>query len=215
MKIGILGSGEVGQALGTGFVAAGHTVRIGSRDPSRASLADWVASVGGSGSTGTFADAASFGEVVVVATLGTAIEEAVRTAGVDRFEGKVVIDVSNPLKRGPDGAPALARGFTTSNGEELQKVLPRARVVKAFNTVGHSLFYRPILPGGPPDMYLCGNDAAAKESVTRLLHEFGWPSVIDIGGIEGARELEALCILWVKTALRLQNFDIAFKVLRK
>jgi 8-hydroxy-5-deazaflavin:NADPH oxidoreductase len=215
MKVGILGSGDVGRALGTGFVAAGHHVKIGSRESGHPRLVAWAETTGGSGSAGTLAEAAAYGEVVVVATLGVAVEEAVRAAGIDRFDGKVVIDVTNPLAFTPQGGPSLARGFTTSNGEELQRALPKARVVKAFNIVGNALFYRPVLPGGPPDMFICGNDAEAKETVTGILHEFGWPSVIDLGGIESSRELESVCILWVKSALALQNFEIALKMLRK
>ena len=215
MKVGILGSGDVGCSLAKGFVASGHTVKIGTRKAAPPKVAEWVETSGGSGSVGTFADAAQFGEVVVLATRGIAVEEAIDVAGVEQFEGKVVIDVTNPLAFSQGGSVSLARGFTTSNGEEVQRRLPRARVVKAFNIVGNSLFYRPALPGGPPDMYVCGNDAAAKGTVTEILHDFGWPSVIDIGGIEGSRELESLCILWVKTGVALQNFEIAYKVLRK
>jgi 8-hydroxy-5-deazaflavin:NADPH oxidoreductase len=215
MKVGILGSGDVGRSLAKGFVAAGHSVKIGSRSGRSAPVAEWVETSGGSGSAGTLAEAAKFGDLVVLATLGVAVGEAITAAGVEHFERKVVIDVTNPLAFSAGGSVALARGFTTSNGEEVQRLLPEARVVKAFNIVGNSLFYRPALPGGPPDMYLCGNDAAAKGIVTEILHDFGWPSVIDIGGIEGSRELESLCILWVKTAVQLQNFEIAYRVLRK
>ncbi len=215
MKVGILGSGDVARSLGTGFVASGHHVMLGSREPGNPKIEEWARGTGGAGSGGTFTEAAKFGEVVVVATLGVASSDVVRLAGPDYFTGKVVIDATNPLQFDGSGPPRLAIGFSTSAGEELQKLLPRARVVKAFNIVGNAHFYRPTFPGGPPDMIICGNDASAKETVTHLLHEFGWPNVIDIGGIEGARELETLCILWVKTALKLQSFDIAFKVLRK
>jgi 8-hydroxy-5-deazaflavin:NADPH oxidoreductase len=215
MKVGILGSGDVAKALGTGFVASGHRVLLGSRTAGNAKIAEWVKTTGGSGSGGTFEDAAKFGEVVVVATHGVATPEAVTAAGPDHLAGKVVIDVTNPLNFEGRGPPSLAIGFNTSAGEELQKLVPKARVVKAFNIIGNAHFYRPTFPGGPPDMFICGNDAAAKRTATEILHEFGWPSVIDIGGIEGSRELEALCILWVKSALQLQSFDIGFKLLRK
>jgi predicted dinucleotide-binding enzyme len=215
MKVGILGSGDVGRALATGFVAAGHTVTIGAREREHPKLVEWAATTGGPGHAGTFGDAAKFGELLVVATLGVAAPEAVRRAGPALFEGKVVIDVTNPLEFTPSGAPALARLSHPSNGEMLQALLPKARVVKAFNIVGNQMFYRPSLPGGPPDMLIAGNDAAAKQTVTGVLHEFGWPSVIDLGGIEGARELESLCIAWVKSAFQLHDFDIAFKLLRK
>jgi 8-hydroxy-5-deazaflavin:NADPH oxidoreductase len=215
MKVGILGSGDVARALGTGFVASGHHAMLGSRAAGNPKIAEWVKTTGGNGSGGTFADAAKFGEIVVVAALGAATPDVIAAAGPDLLAGKVVIDVTNPLKFEGQGPPALALGFNTSAGEELQKLVPRARVVKAFNIIGNAHFYRPTFPGGPPDMFICGNDEAAKRTVTEILHEFGWPSVIDTGGIEGARELESLCILWVKSAFKLQSFDIGFKLLRK
>jgi 8-hydroxy-5-deazaflavin:NADPH oxidoreductase len=134
---------------------------------------------------------------------------------VSHFDGKVVIDATNPIAPGDDGVPRLVHPGGRSNGEVNQALLPKARVVKAFNIVGNAHMFHPTFPGGPPDMYICGNDAAAKKTVEGLLEEFGWPSVIDIGGIDGARELESLCILWVKSALRLGSWDIAFKLLRK
>lgn len=215
MKVGILGSGDVARSLGTGFLATGHEVLLGTRQPERADLVAWLKKTGGKSSLGSFSDAASFGPVVVLGTLGVATADAIRQAGVTHFDGKLVIDATNPLEFRADGPPRLAIGHTTSNGEEIQKVLPKAHVVKAFNIIGNQHFFRPTFPGGPPDMFICGNDATSKETVEQFLHEFGWPTVIDLGGIESARELESLCILWVKTALKLGNWDIAFKVLRK
>ena len=215
MKVGILGSGDVARALGTGFVTLGHQVRLGSRAAGNPKAVEWAKGTKGKGSTGTFADAAGFGEVLVLATMGLATPEAIRLAGEANFDGKVVIDATNPIAPSGQGPPTLAVGGTTSAGEENQKQLPKAHVVKAFNIVNNSLFFRPQLPGGPPDMFLCGNDSAAKKKVEKILHDFGWPSVLDIGGIEGSRELESLCILWVKSALGLGNFGIAFKLLGK
>ncbi len=215
MKVGILGSGDVATSLGTGFVSLGHEVRLGSRSPNQPKAVAWAQTTQGKGSTGTFADAAKFGEVVVLATLGVATQDAIRLAGPSHFDGKVVIDATNPLLFSAQGPPGLALGHTTSAGEENQKALPNARVVKAFNIVGNAHFFRPTFPNGPPDMYLCGNDAAAKKQVEKILHDLGWSSVIDIGGIEGSRELESLCILWVKSAMALGTWDIAFRLLRK
>jgi 8-hydroxy-5-deazaflavin:NADPH oxidoreductase len=215
MKVGILGSGEVAQTLGSAFLATGHEVRLGTRHPARPELAAWKLRAGKKGSIGSFAEAATFGSLVVLATHGLSTIDALRAAGVARFDGKVVIDATNPLTAEGEGAPRLAIGFTTSNGEEVQTALPKAHVVKAFNIIGNPHMFRPNFPGGPPDMYICGNDEAAKRTVEGILHDFGWPSVIDLGGIDASRELESLCILWVKTALRLGNWNIAFKVLRK
>jgi predicted dinucleotide-binding enzyme len=214
MRIGILGTGNVARSLATGFAKTGHTVRLGGRESSKAELADWLRTAGPSTSAGTFAEAAEFGELLVLATKGTVWEEVVTRAGPARFDGKVVIDVTNPLEMHEQGMPTLSVGHRSSAGELLQAKLPKAKVVKAFNIVGNELFFQPKLPGGPPTMILAGNDAGAKATVRGLLMTFGWPEAIDIGGIEGSRELESLCILWVKCAFSLQNFGVAFKLLQ-
>lgn len=214
MKIGILGTGDVGQALGRGFAALGHDVKMGTRDPKSEKIAAWVAKAGARASSGTFAEAAAFGDVLVIATLWSGTENALRLAGPERFANKVVIDATNPLVFEPGLPPALALGHTDSGGEQVQRWLPGARVVKCFNIAGHAHMVQPRFPGGPPDMFICGNDQAAKTTVTRILKDFGWPAT-DIGGIEGARELEPLCILWVKIAMRTGGWNHAFKLLRK
>jgi predicted dinucleotide-binding enzyme len=210
MKVGVLGSGDVGKTLGAGFAGLGHEVKIGSRDPGK--LTDWVEKTGPKASAGTFAEAAAFGEVVVLSTLWTGTEHAIQLADVKNFGGKVVIDTINPLAF--DGGPHLAIGHTDSAGEQVQRWLPGARVVKAFNIVGYAHMVHPDFPGGPPDMFICGNDDGAKQTVTGILKDFGWPA-IDIGGIEGARLLEPLCILWVGYGIRTGTWNHAFKLLRK
>ncbi len=214
MKIGIVGSGDVGQSLASGFVKSGHATRIGSRDARNPKLTAWQNRTGSPGSIGTFSDAAEFGEVVVLATLGVATEQAIQLANPKNFSGKVVIDVTNPLVFHENAPPTLAVGFTDSQGERVQRWLPDAKVVKAFNTVGNAHFFKPRFPNGPPDMFICGDDSSAKETVAGLLGELGWPS-IDVGGIEASRELEPMCILWVLSALRLGTWNLAFKLLRK
>ncbi len=214
MKVGILGTGDVGQALGTGFISRGHSVRIGGRDPRNEKALAWASKHGSEASTGSFSDAAGFGEIVVLATLWTGTENAIRLAGATNCSGKVLIDVTNPLLYSPNELPRLALGHTDSGGEQVQRWLPDARVVKAFNTVGHAHMVDPAFPGGPPDMFLCGNDAGAKATVTGICTSFGWPA-IDIGGIEGARLLEPLCILWVAYGVRTGGWNHAFKLLRK
>ncbi len=213
MKIGILGTGDVGRALGTGFVRLGHEVKMGSRDPNNEKVKAWVVKAGSRASAGTFADAARFADVAVVATLGTGTESALRLAGPDNFAGKVVIDATNPLDFS-SGAPKISVGHSDSRGEQVQRWLSNARVVKAFNIVGHAHMVQPKFPGGPPDMFICGNDAEAKRTVTELLTAFGW-NTIDIGGIEGSRLLEPLCLLWVAYGVRSKSWDHAFKLLRK
>jgi predicted dinucleotide-binding enzyme len=214
MKVGVLGSGDVAKTLSNAFAASGHTVRLGTRSPSRPELVAWSGEHGGKVALGSFRDVAAFGELLVLATKGTAVPEVVALAGPTNFAGKVLIDVTNPLVMSERAPPSLAVGPAGSAGEHLQGLLPHAKVVKAFNIVGNSLMFHPKLPGGPPDMFIAGNDAAAKRTVAQILGEFGWPAPVDIGGIEGARELEALCILWVKSAMAVQNFQVAFKLLR-
>lgn len=214
MRIGILGSGDVGRALGTGFGTTGHDVKIGTRHPTEPKLLEWQRTAGARASLGSFSEAAAFGELVVVATLGTATVEALQIAGKDHFRGKVVIDTTNPLTFSSDGPPTLFVGRTDSLGEQVQRALPDAHVVKAFNTVGNAHFFRPKFPGGPPDMLIAGNDAGAKRTVTGILTEFGW-GVVDIGGIDGARALEPICLAWVRSAMALGSWDLAFKLLRK
>lgn len=213
MRIGILGSGDVGRALGSAFAACGHEVKIGSRDANNPKITEWAGRAGAHASGGTFADAARFGEVIVIATLWTGTENALRLAGPENFAGKVVIDATNPLDF-TTTPPRLAVGHTDSAGEQVQRWLTTARVVKAFNIVGNAHMFRPDFPGGPPDMFIAGNDAAAKHVVSQILNEFGW-EVMDLGGIENSRYLEPLAMVWVTYGFRARSWNHAFKLLRK
>lgn len=214
MRVGVLGSGSVGQAFGSALIRLGHPAKLGSRTPKSPALTAWVSRIGASASAGTFAEAAAFGEVIALATFGMATGEAIDLAEASNFDGKVVIDITNPLVHAEGGAPTLGVGFTDSLGEQNQRRLPGARVVKAFNSVGAPHFFHPQLPGGPPTMFLCGNNAEAKATVSGLISDFGW-TPLDVGGIEMSRVLEPLCILWVAAAMKLGSWDIAFRVLRK
>lgn len=214
MHIGILGTGDVAQSLGKGFVTLGHEVKMGSRSATNEKAVGWAKASGAKASVGTFEDAAKFGEVVLLCTLGSANESVIGLAKPDSFSGKVVIDTTNPLDFSGGMPPRLAISGRDSGGEQVQRLLPGARVVKAFNTVGNAHMFRPIFPGGPPDMFIAGNDDAAKKAVTEILSAFGWHT-IDIGGIEGARYLEAMCLVWVLSALAGKNWNLAFKMLRK
>ncbi len=158
MKVGILGSGDVARSLAKGFLATGHGVRLGSRSGQKEELAQWISAEKLSVSQGTFGATAEWGEMVVVATHGMTTELVVRSAGVDHFAGKVVIDVTNPLLMRPDGPPTLGISGGDSAGEQLQRILPDAHVVKAFNIIGDTSFFRPDFPDGPPDMFICGNE---------------------------------------------------------
>jgi predicted dinucleotide-binding enzyme len=213
MKIGILGTGEVGRAIGRGFVTLGHEVRMGSRTATNEEALAWAKEAGPRASAGTFTDAAEFGEFIVLATLGAANESALRMAGPEKLRGKVVIDTTNPLDFS-GGMPKLAIAGHDSGGEQVQRLLPGAHVVKAFNTVGNTHMFRPSFPGGPPDMFFCGNDEDAKKKVSAILHDFGW-EVVDLGGIDASRYLEAMCMAWVLHGLRTNSWNHAFKLLRK
>lgn len=214
MKIGILGTGDVGQALGIGFAKLGHEVKMGSRDPNQEKVKAWVNKAGAKASAGTFAEAAAFGELAVLCTIWTGAENAIRLAGPDNLASKVVIDTTNPLDFSGGIPPKLAVGHTDSAGEQVQRWLPNSRVVKAFNIVGNAHMFKPEFPGGPPDMFICGNDDQAKATVTDVLKTFGW-SVIDIGGIECARYLEPLAMVWIRHFFQANSVNHAFKLLRK
>ncbi len=197
MKVAILGTGEVGKSLAAGFKKHGHEVKLGHRDPKE-----------------PYADAAKFCEIAVLATPWSGTQNAITLADPKNLAGKVVIDVTNPLKFEEGKPPALAVGGDDSGGEQVQRWLPQSKVVKAFNTVGHTLMVNPQLPGGPPDMFIAGNDAGAKQTVTQICKQFGWP-VVDIGGIEGSRLLEPLAMLWVVVGFRLNRWEQAWKLLHK
>jgi predicted dinucleotide-binding enzyme len=217
MNIGILGTGDVGRVLGAGFAKHGHQVRIGTRDPAAEKVRDWVTQIGQGVSAGTFADAAVFGEVIVLAIGWSNVETVIRTANPVNFGGKVVLDVTNPLRfDAPGQPPVLAVGHTDSAGEQVQRWLPGARVVKGFNIVGNAHFVDPDFPEGKPDMFICGNDAGAKQAADGLIQELGWPPVIDLGDITKSRYLEPMAMVWITHLFNTGfNFNHAFKLLRK
>lgn len=214
MRVGIIGSGDVGQKLGDSFIELGHHVKIGTRDAQK--LAAWVGRHGKSGRAAvrSFADAAKFGDIVIIATSWSGTASAIEMAeGQKNTAGKVVIDVTNPLDFSAM-PPRLAIGHTDSAGETVQRMLPGAKVVKAFNIVGNPHMFRPSFACGPPTMFICGNDEGAKKMVTDILTAFGWESV-DIGGIEGSRLLEPLAMLWITYYFRTNTGNHVFKLLRK
>lgn len=214
MKIGVLGSGEVGQRLGLGFARRGHDVMIASRSPEAEKLKGWSEAAGRRGRTGTFAQAAAHGDVVVLAVLGTAVDRVIDSVGPANFAGKVVIDVTNPLDFSKGMPPGLFVGTTDSLGERVQRKLPKAKVVKCLNIVPNSLMVDPKLPGERAEAILCGDDAKAKTDVAAILRDFGWAGTIDVGGIEAARWMEAMTALWVRVGVALNRWDHCFQVAR-
>jgi 8-hydroxy-5-deazaflavin:NADPH oxidoreductase len=212
-RVGVLGTGKVGEVLANGLLQHGHEVMRGSRDPAK--LAGWRAGAGPKAFIGTFAEAAGFGPIVVLAVKGVAAEAVVDLAGAANLAGKVVIDTTNPIAEGPPTNGVL-RYFTSledSLMERLQRRVPLARFVKAFSCVGNTLMVNPQLPGGPPSMFICGNDDDAKTEVKRILVQFGW-DIEDLGKVEAARAIEPLCILWCLPGFLENRWTHAYKVLR-
>jgi 8-hydroxy-5-deazaflavin:NADPH oxidoreductase len=214
MRVGILGSGDVGRALGTAFAEHGHQVTLGTRTVDKPELLAWKQATGRGATIGSFAEAARSGEVLVLCCLGTAVDSVIDLAGPAHFDGKLLIDATNALDLSRGMPPGLFVGLTDSLGERVQRKLPKARVVKCFNIVPNPVMAHPQLAGGTADMIIAGNDAAAKSQVTDVLRSFGWSGAIDIGGIEGARWLEALVPLWVRVAAAVGSYQVAFKVVR-
>lgn len=213
MKIGVLGSGDVGRVLGAGLAHRGHEVKLGTREPKSEKIKAWLGQAGSKASAGTFQEAAEFAELAILATAWSGTENAIRLAGPPNLKGKIVIDATNPLAMSPSGL-VLAVAGNDSAGERVQKWLPGAKVVKAFNTVGNAHMVDPQFPGGPPDMFIAGNDEGAKGQVGEIAASLGWP-VIDLGGIEAARYLEPLAMVWITHVMRMKNSGYAFKLLRK
>jgi len=210
-KVGIIGSGTVAQALAAGFLKNGWEVMLGTRDPGK--LADWKAKTGAR--IGSFHEAARFGRIAVLAVKGVAAEQAIRQAGVDALGGKTILDACNPIAEAPPQNGVL-RYFTGPNEslmERLQKLAPKARFVKAFSCIGSALMVEPDLPGGKPTMFICGNDAAAKKEASAVIEKFGFDAA-DMGGVEAARAIEPLAMLWCIPGLRENRWTHAFKLLK-
>jgi predicted dinucleotide-binding enzyme len=203
MRIGILGSGVVGQALAGGWSRHGHEVRIGTREPDRPELAEFA--------TGTPTEVTGWAEIVALAVLGSAAVQVVGDVA-EPLRDKVLIDTTNPLDFS-SGAPRLFVGTDDSLGERVARAAPQAKVVKAYNTVGNTLMVDPALPGGPPSMFLAGDDEAAKSAVRGLLEDTGW-DVVDLGGISASRWLEGMALAWVAYGIRSGGWNHAFKLLR-
>jgi 8-hydroxy-5-deazaflavin:NADPH oxidoreductase len=213
VKVGVLGSGGVAKTLASGFLKHGYEVMLGSRTPEK--LKDWAAANPG-GKTGTFADVSRFGELIVLAVKGSAAWEALRRAGESALAGKVVIDSCNPISDAPPTNGVL-KFFTTLNEslmEQLQKQFPEARLVKAFNSVGAAFMVDPQFDGGKPTMFICGNDEDAKRIVAGILDQFGWETA-DMGAAAAARAIEPLCMLWCIPGFLRNEWNHAFKLLRK
>lgn len=211
MKVGVLGSGDVARVLASGFLKHDHEVMMGTRDTAK--LSDW-ATKNPAGRVGSFADAAKFADLVVLAVKGSAAESALRGSGAENLAGKPVIDATNPIA---DAAPVngVLKFFTNldeSLMERLQAEFQRARFVKAFSSVGNANMVDPRFEGGKPTMFICGNDDQAKKVVTGILDQFGWETA-DMGKAEAARAIEPLCMLWCIPVFLRNQTTHAFKLL--
>ena len=212
-KIAVLGSGMVGQTLADGLLRHGYEVMRGSREPAK--LGAWKSKAGAKASVGTFAEAARYGETIVLAVKGTAAEAVIDLCGAQSLAGKTVIDTTNPIAEKPPVHGVLSY-FTTldeSLMERLQKRAPAANLVKAFSCVGNALMVNPKLPGGPPTMFICGNHAGAKAEVKAILVQLGW-EIEDLGAVEAARAIEPLCMLWCIPVLMSGSGTHALKMIR-
>jgi len=215
MKVGIIGSGIVGRVLASGFMNEGHSIMLGTRNISKEEVVKWKKE-NDKGLLGSFQETAQFGEIIVLAVSGLAVEDAINLAGKEHFNNKIIIDTTNPIATVPPENGVL-KFFTTledSLMERIQKLLPGAKVVKAFNSAGNALMYKPDFNGQRPSMFICGNDDEAKATVTTILTTFGWETE-DMGTVEAARAIEPLCILWCIPGFIKNQWTHAFKLLKK
>ncbi|MCG6969443.1 MAG: NAD(P)-binding domain-containing protein [Gammaproteobacteria bacterium] len=212
MNVGILGSGDVAKALASGFLKHGHNAMLGTRDASK--LATW-AEQHPNAQVGSFSDSAKYGELVVLAVKGSVAIDALRLANEDNLAGKTVIDTTNPITDQPpvNGVLRYYTSLKDSQMEQLQREFPSVHFVKAFNSVGNALMVNPEFSAGKPSMFICGNDAEAKQTVSSIVEQFGW-EVEDMGNMEAARAIEPLCILWCIPGFLHNDWAHAFKVLR-
>ena len=199
MKIAVLGTGMVGETIGSKLVALGHEVKMGSRSATNEKAAAWVKKAGAKASQGTFADAAAFGELLFNCTSGSGSLEALNAAGKENLEGKILLDLSNPLEFSKGMPPTLFVSNTDSLGEQIQRAFPELKVVKTLNTINANVMVDPARIPGEHAVFVSGNDAEAKGQVKRLLTEwFGWKQVIDLGDITTARGTESYLPLWLR-----------------
>jgi len=216
MNIGILGSGIVGRVLGNAFLKEGHQVMLGTRDLNKEEVVKWLLQNPG-GRAGSFADTSKFGEIILLATAGDVTAQVISSSGPEHFNGKVVIDATNPIDHTRPPVNGVLPYFTSADEslmERLQKMLPGAKLVKAFNSVGNAFMYKPDFGGEKPTMFICGNDEDAKKTVTAILDSFGWETE-DMGKAEAARPIESLCILWCIPGFIRGQWTHAFRLLKK
>jgi 8-hydroxy-5-deazaflavin:NADPH oxidoreductase len=215
MKVGVIGSGDVGRVLASAFLKEGYQVMLGTRDMNKETVMKWK-TANTDALVGSFAGTAAFGEILVLATLGSATESIIAMAGIENFTGKTVIDATNPIAQAApeNGVLKFFTSLDDSLMERIQKQLPKANIVKAFSSVGNPFMYKPDFGGIKPSMFICGNNDAAKKTVADILTAFGWETE-DMGKVEAARAIEPLCILWCIPGFINNKWTHAFKLLKK
>jgi predicted dinucleotide-binding enzyme len=200
MKIAVFGTGMVGDAIGSKLIELGHGVMMGSRTSDNEKAKAFVSKHNGKASAGRYADAASFGEIIFNCTAGVGSIEALKMAGEENLNGKIIVDIANPLDFSKGMPPSLAIVNTNSLGEEIQKTFPQTKVIKTLNTMWCGLMVNPaMLNGGDHSVFMSGNDAAAKEKVKEILKSLGWAekNILDLGDISKARGTEMYLPLWL------------------
>lgn len=212
MKFGVLGTGMVGKRIASKLIQLGNEVMMGSRTAGNADASDWADKNGSKASHGTFGDAAKFGEILFLCVKGDAAVDALKLARHENLPGKIIIDLTNPLDFSGGMPPSLFISNTSSLGEEIQKAVPEARVVKTLNLVSNEIMGDPGKTGGEPTMFLCGNDSAAREEVKKILGQFGWKDILDLGDITGARGMEMLLPIWLRIWGIRNDGIFAFKI---
>ncbi|KFA87808.1 NADPH-dependent F420 reductase [Archangium violaceum] len=216
MKIAVLGTGMVGETIGSKLVALGHEVKMGSRSATNEKAAAWVKKAGAKASQGTFADATAFGELLFNCTSGSGSLEALNAAGKENLEGKSLLDLSNPLEFSKGMPPTLFVSNTDSLGEQIQRAFPALKVVKTLNTISANVMVDPSRIPGEHAVFVSGNDAEAKGQVKRLLTEwFGWKQVIDLGDITTARGTESYLPLWLRLWGAMGTPDFNIQIVKK
>jgi predicted dinucleotide-binding enzyme len=215
MKIAVLGTGMVGNAIASKLIQLSHQVKMGSRTANNAKAAEWVKKTGSANaSQGTFLDAASFGEIIFNCTSGMATMEVLKQAGVDNLKNKILIDLANPLDFSKGMPPTLSICNSDSLGEQIQRTYPDVKVVKTLNTMNCNLMVNPSLVAGEHDVFISGNDMEAKSKVKDILKSFGWKSIIDVGDISGSRGTEMILPLWLKLMGTLGTPNFNFRIVK-
>lgn len=214
MNIGVLGTGMVGRVISSKLIQLGHSVKMGSRTADNASAAEWVKANGAGATQGTFEDAAKFGEIVFNCTLGMASLEALKAAGEQNLGGKILVDLSNPLDFSRGMPPSFSVCNTDSLGEQIQRAFPAAKVVKTLNTMNALIMVNPSIVPGEHDIFVCGDDSAAKAKVSEILKAFGWSSILDMGDIKSARGTEMLVMMWALLYGKFGSPNFNFRIVK-